>query len=136
MPQLRWNETDFLDFFSVVPTIDEHTTSCSYEVQRDGLRLLLTLWHWESVIQASLFREKSETALITFAAYVRGEARFVNDKRGRYLDFEDSLVAPSRFWYMEAGDPFDRTRFSIAVNIRLAIDPDIRIDFTNYESRT
>ncbi len=136
MPQLRWNDTDFLDFFAVEPTVEEHAVSHSYELERDGLRLLFTLWQLESVIQASLFRENAETALFSFAAYVRGEARFINDRRGRYIDFEDCIVAPNRFWCIQSGDPFDQQRFPISVTIQLAVDPDIRIGFVDYESRT
>jgi hypothetical protein len=136
MPQLRWNDTDFLDFFAVEPTIEDYAVSHNYELERDGLRLLFTVWQLESVIQASLFRGKAETALFTFAAYVRGEARFINDRMGRYIDFEDCIIAPNRFWYIQAGNPFDQQQFPISVTIRLAIDPDIRIGFVNYESRT
>jgi hypothetical protein len=136
MPQLQWNDTEFLEFFAVEPTIEEYGVSHDYELDRDGLRLLFTVWQLESVIQASLFRDNTEAALFTFAAYVRGEARFINDQRGRYVDFEDCIVAPNRFWYIEAGNPFDQQRFPMSVTIRLAVDPDIRISFVNYESRT
>ena len=136
MPQLAWNELDFLDFFALEPIVEDYAMSHSYELEREGLRLLFTLWQLESVIQASLFRGKNEDALFTFAAYVRGEARFINDERGKYVDFEDCIVAPSRFWYHQAGDPFDREHFPIAVTVRLTIDPDIRIAFVDYEPRT
>jgi hypothetical protein len=136
MPQLRWNDSDFLDFFAVEPTVEDYAVSYDYEIERDGLRLLFTVWQLESVIQASLFRGKTESALFTFAAYIRGEARFINDERGRYLDLEDCIIAPSRFWYIHAGNPFDQQRFPISVTIHLAIEPDIHISFVNYESRT
>lgn len=92
--QLRWNDTDFLEFFAVEPTAEDDAVSHNYELERDGLRLLFTLWQLESVIQASLFRGESETELFAFAAYVRGEVRFINDLRGRYIGFEDCIVAP------------------------------------------
>jgi hypothetical protein len=136
MPQLSWNELDFLDFFAAEPIVEDYAVSHNYEIEREGLRLLLTLWQLESVIQASLFRSKAETPLFTFAAYVRGDARFINDKRGRYIDFEDCIVATNRFWYIQAGDPFDQQRFPISVTIRLAIDPDIQIGFEENETRT
>ena len=136
MPQLQWNDVDFLDFFAVEPGVEDGAVSYNYEIQRNGLRLLFTVWQYESVIQASVFRDDGETALFTFAAYVRAEARFVNDKRGRYLEIADCIIAPSRFGYIESGDPFDRERFPIAVTVTLAIDPDIRIAFLNFEPRT
>ncbi len=135
MPQLEWNELDFLDFFAVEPTVEDYAVSHAYELERHGLRLLLTVWQLESVIQASLFRDESDDALFTFAAYVRGAARFINDKRGRYVEFEDCIIAPNRFWYIQAGDALDRERFPNSVTVTLAVDPDIRIAFVNYERR-
>ena len=40
MPQLRWNDIDFLDFFAVEPTVEDFGVSYNYELERDGLRLL------------------------------------------------------------------------------------------------
>ncbi len=136
MPQLEWNDIDFLDFFAVEPTAEDYAVSHDYVVERNGLRLLFTVWQLESVVQGSVFRIDANDALFTFAAYVRGGARFVNDQRGRYLEIADCIVAPNRFWYIDAGDPFDRERFPIAITMTVAIDPDIRIAFVNFESRT
>lgn len=136
MPQLKWNQLDFLECFSVAPIVEDYATSYNYEAERNGLRLLFTVWEMESVIQASLFRLSSEKALSTWAAYVRGEVRLIDDDRGRYLEFEDCIVAPNRFWYLEAGDVFDKSRFPFSVTITVAIDPDFHIAFVNYRSRT
>ena len=136
MPQLQWNEVDFLDFFAVEPAVEDYALSHEYELERDGLRLLFTVWEHESAIQASVFRQQQQHALFTFAAYVRGETRCINDERGRYIEFENCIIAPDRFWYNEAGDVFDRQRFPFSVTVRLAVDPDIRIALVNYEPRT
>lgn len=136
MPQLNWDEVKFLEFFAVEPTVEDYAVSYDYEIERAGLRLLFTVRQLESVIQASLFRGKAHDALFTFAAYVRGEARLSDDARGKCLDFEDCIIAPNRFWYMESGDPFDRQRFPISVTVRMAVDPDIRMAFVNFETRT
>ena len=136
MPQLDWNDIDFLDFFAVEPTVEDYAGSHNYEIERNGLRLLLTVWQYESVVQVSVFRRDADDGLFTFAAYVRSGARFINDKRGRYLEMADCIIAPNRFWYIDSGDPFDRERFPIAVTVTVAIDPDIRIAFVNFEPRT
>ena len=137
MAQLQWNDTDFLDFFAVIPTDEELAVSHTYEIQRTALRLLFTVWQFESVIQASLFRDAANAALFSFAAYVRGEARLIDDQRGRFIEFEDCIVAPNRFWRFRAGvNPFDQEYVPISVSIRLTIDPDIQVNFLDYESRT
>ena len=136
MPELEWNEIDLLDFFAVLPTAEEDGVSHSFEIDRNGLQLLLTIRQYESVIQVSVFRRDSDHALFTFTAYVRGEVRLVNDQRGRYLEIADCIVAPDCFWDIVSGDPFDRVRFPVAVTVTVAIDPDIRIAFVNFKSRT
>lgn len=135
MPSLKWNELDFLEFVSGEITV-EQGVSYGCELRRDGLRLLFTVWINESAIQASLFRNGNDNELFTFAAYVRGQVRFIDDQRGKYMEIEDAIVAPNRFWYIEAGDVFDRERFQVSVTITVSVDPDIRIAFVNYESRT
>ncbi len=136
MPQLKWNEVDFLEFFSAEPTVEEYATSFNYVIERDGLRLMCTVWPHESVIQVALSRVKSDDVLTTWAAYVRGVSRCVNDQRGRYLEFEDCIIAPDRFWYIDSGDVFNRDRFPHSVTITVAVDPDIRVAFVNFETRT
>ena len=91
---------------------------------------------YESVVQVSVFRGDADDGLFTFAAYVRSGARFINDKRGRYLEIADCIIAPRRLWYIDSGDPFDRERFPIGVTMTVAIDPDIQIAFVNCEPRT
>ena len=37
MPQLEWNELDFLDCFAVDPAVEDYAVSHSYELEREGL---------------------------------------------------------------------------------------------------
>ena len=137
MPELKWNEIDFLDFFEVEPQYDEFFTSYSYEVQRGQLRLLFTVWPIESTAQASLFHGRQEQPLFSIAAYVRGEARLIKESGLNRLDLEDCIIAPSRFWYIEAGNVFDRVRFPVSVTMSMMVNPDLSIDLTNFQqSRT
>jgi hypothetical protein len=136
MPELKWDETDFLDFFEVEPQYDEFFTSYSYEVERGPLRLLFTVWPIESTAQASLFHGKQEKPLFSIAAYVRGEARLIKEPQQRRLDLEDCIIAPSRFWYIEAGNMFDRVRFPVSVTMSMTVDPELSIDLTKFQLRT
>jgi hypothetical protein len=136
MRQLDWNEFDFLEFFEVEPIVLDEIVSHSYEAHRNGLRLLLTVWQLESVIQATLFQEGSEAGLFSFAVYVRGAAIYVDDERGQYLEITDCIVAPNRFWHVQAGDPFDRERFPFSVTVKFEVQPNIRIEFVEYRSTT
>jgi hypothetical protein len=127
MPQLNWDELDFLDYLDFSPVIDEFGTSHIYEIQQNDLRLLIIVWQFESAIQLSLIRDVTNATIFSFACYVRGKARYVHDKRGKYLELGDCVIAPDRFWYLEAGDVFDRNRFPHGLTIELEVRPDIRV---------
>ncbi len=136
MPQLAWNETEFCEFTGVEPRIEDYGVSHHFELERSGLQLQLTIWQLESVIQVSLTRLSSDPPLVEFVAYVRGEARCIDDKRGRYIALEDCVIAPSRFWHQQAGDVFDRGKFPPSLTVMIALNPDINIAIKNYLSRT
>lgn len=142
MPQFKWNELDFLDCFGVEPSVEDYGVLHSYEILREGLRLLVTVGQLESLIYVSLFRGNCDDAVFAFVLYARGAARFINDQRGRFLGIEDCIVAPSRFWcnrvgdVFGSGDVFDREHFPYSVTATIAVDPDIRIALVDYKSRT
>ncbi len=128
MPQLEWDETDFLECFEVEPEAADHDVSHTYDMNANGLRLLVTVWQYESVVQVSLYRREHEDAAITtLACFVRGNARYVNDKRGMYIELANCVIGPSRFWYQETGDLFDQESFAHGVDVHLGIKPDLRV---------
>lgn len=128
MPELQWDELDFLECLEVVPQVEEYGISYSYEVHRDSLRLLVTVWPMESAVQWTLWQASIETPLLDFALFVRGAVRHINDKRGEYLEFQDCVVAPNRFWQIEAGDVFDSGNFA-GLTAEIGVKPHIRFHF-------
>ncbi len=110
MPQLRWNDTDVLDFFAVEPTVEDYGVSHNYEIERDGMRLLFTLWQLESVIQASLFRGKSTThcSLLRPTSEVKLASSMMSGV-GTSTSKLHHCSEPIR--YIQAGNPFDQQRF-------------------------
>ncbi len=54
---LKWSEPDLTEFFGVVSKFHDDALSHSYEVSRDGLRLLVTLFEFENAVYISIFRE-------------------------------------------------------------------------------
>jgi hypothetical protein len=131
MPELQWDELDFLECLGVVPEEGEYGTSYAYKLERNGLRLELSLWPFESMAGFSLYRETDALALFTFALAVRGNIRRVNDKRGDYLEFTNCIVVADRFSYLTIGNPFDRERFAAGTTLELFINPDIRFSLVD-----
>jgi hypothetical protein len=62
---IQWNEPDFIEFFGVVPTFHEDAQSHAFEVGRDGLRLLVTLFDLEGAVYVSIFRDGLTEPLFT-----------------------------------------------------------------------
>jgi hypothetical protein len=54
---LKWDEADLTGFFGVVATFYDDAHSYSFEVSRDGLRLLVTLFELEGAVYVSIFRD-------------------------------------------------------------------------------
>ncbi len=61
----KWSESDLTEFFGVVATFHEDAHSHSFEVSRDGLRLLVTLFDLEGAVYVSIFRDGLSEPLFT-----------------------------------------------------------------------
>ena len=62
---LKWSETDLTEFFGVVAAFHDDAHSYSFEVSRDGLRLLVTLFDLEGAVYVSIFRDGLAEPLFT-----------------------------------------------------------------------
>ena len=62
---LKWSEPDLTDFFGVAASHDDTPHSHSFEVRRDGLRLLVTIFDLEHIVFVSLFLDGLSEPLFT-----------------------------------------------------------------------
>jgi hypothetical protein len=62
---LKWSETDLTEFFGVVATVNDDTLSHEFEISRDGLRLLVTIFDFEDAVYVSIFRDGLAEPLFT-----------------------------------------------------------------------
>ena len=118
MPQLKWDETDFLACLEVPPRIDEYETGHHYSVCKDGLRLELSVFQFDSDMCITVYRDGVERPVIDFKIRDCSGTRYVNDSRGEFLEF-----APSQVF----GDRFQRD-YLIPVGVRLSVKPSICIE--------
>ncbi|MGE3315348.1 MAG: hypothetical protein AB7O26_09540, partial [Planctomycetaceae bacterium] len=84
MPQLDWREYELLEFFDTLQFEAEYSVLHRFSTVRNRLQLLFTLEQWDREIDVRLCREDSDISIVNFAAFVRGEIRYHNDKRGTY----------------------------------------------------
>ena len=127
MPELQWDEVDFLECLEVVPEIEEFWTSYFYEVRRDEMVLALTVYPIESLVCLSLYQHDHENLLIELAIFVHGEVRYINDKRGEYLEFAECILAPCRSSYREEISVWDKV--APQWTLELAVKPQISIRY-------
>jgi hypothetical protein len=118
MPQLKWDEYDFVTCLEVLPRIDEYETGHHYCVSRDGLRLELSVFQFDSDICMTVYRDGVERPIIDFKIEDCSGTRYVNDLRGEYIEFAPSQVFGSRY----------QRDYLIPVGVRLSVKPSICIE--------
>ena len=62
---LKWSEPELTEFFGVVATVEDDGPAHSFEVAKDGLRLLVTLFGFEGAVYVSIFRDGLPKPLLT-----------------------------------------------------------------------
>jgi hypothetical protein len=62
---LKWSKSDLTEFFGVPASPDNTPHSHGYEVSRDGLRLLVTIFDLENAVYVSLFQDGLPEPLFT-----------------------------------------------------------------------
>ena len=126
MPELKWNECDFIECLGVLPQTDEYFCSHSFVVIKDNLKLELTLWQYESLVSISLSKENRQAAFLTLYFIVREAVKFLNEKGFSALKFCDCVFVESRFWMNSEEykiDFFDKNKVPTETNLLLSTYP-------------
>ena len=126
MPQLKWNEYDFIECLGVLPQTDEYFCSHSFVVIKDNLKLELTLWQYESLVAISLSQGNRQDAFLTLYFIVRENIKFLNEKNSSVLKFCDCIFVENRFWLSSEDnkiDYFDESKIPTKTNLLLSIYP-------------
>ena len=117
---LIWNETDFLEYLEVEPTLEDEYDYCYSYVKKctQSLRLELTIYPYSGDIYISLFHESLEWSIFDIVMRDCPGARVVNDKRGNYIEFAESNCFTNRY----DGESV------IPYGVRLFVKPQIHIE--------
>jgi hypothetical protein len=130
MPELKWNQYDFIECLGVLPEVEEYETNHFFKLEKDGLILEMTIWQYESLIAVSLIQKEAEKPFLTFFFVVRDEIKFRNDKESSYLEFIDSVIVPLRFYHLSQGDVFNKANYPTDISIELWTYPQLEIKVT------
>lgn len=116
MPKFRWDFTDFISCLEVVPEVEEYDISHTFVVEKHGMRLLLTVFQDARDVYFSLYQNGVELPVFDMKLRECQSARYINDKRGEYLEF-----APSKCFATRYDDV-------IPYGVRLYVKPSISIE--------
>src|SRR5262249_49055326 len=118
-PLMHWNLTDFLQCLEVEPTTAPHVWT--FEVRRDGIKLLLTIHDYPGNVHLSLLRDYGSMPLLDLEmAQCRGVLYAVRD------GVECLEFSPSRLYQLSSR--FD-DQYLIDYGVRVSVRPDISIRF-------
>ncbi len=87
MPQLVWDPVDVLSVLEVVPDIAEYETSHRYVVEQAGVKLQVTIWHYDSDVEILLWAGSLPAPVLRYNLLGCPGIRLVEDKRGSFLEF-------------------------------------------------
>ena len=129
MPQLQWDELDFIECLDVIPEVEDYQVSHSFKVIQERLTLALKVWQYESVVHFALYDSETGRLVTEFALFVRGSVSHEKSQRAEYLMLRDCIVAPSRFYYINVGDVFNVDRWPFGLTVSIFIKPQISVRF-------
>ena len=115
-----WDQCKFIECLEVIPEVDEeYETNHLFRVEKDGLRLVLTIYQCSGDVYFDLFREGIEEPVFRMKLLGCPGARFVSTKEGReYLEF-----APAKSF----GGRYDGES-PIPVGVRVAVNSHIQVE--------
>jgi hypothetical protein len=118
MPEFVWNQYEFIECLGVLPAVEEYETHHSFEVEKDGLRLHLSVFQYGGDVYIDLYREGVEAAVFSVRLLESEGARYVSGKGGEFLEF-----APAKSF----GTRYDGAS-AIPFGVRVAVNPHIRVE--------
>lgn len=124
MPELKWNEYDFIECLGVLSKFDEEWVEYSFEYKRDDLILEIFIKTYESLVQIYLSQESNENPFLIFSFVVRGGVRYVNEKNSAFLEFSDCIIAN----YYDS-EFFDKNKFSTYSTFEIHTFPKFQLKF-------
>lgn len=115
---LVWNQYEFVECLGVLPDVEEYETSHSFIVEKDGLRLSLTVFQYAGDVYIDLYREGVGPSVFSMRLLGCEGARYMNDKSGEYLEFAPAKSFGSRY---DGESP-------IPFGVRVKVNPHIRVE--------
>jgi hypothetical protein len=127
MPELKWDETDFLDCLEVFPAIEEGGTFYTYEVMKNDLVLTVSVSPLDSCVFLSLRQCSDAKPNINYGFVVRDGIVQERKNGDDYLEFRACFF--TRLWAWEVDATEEEFKTKPGRTIQVSIKPQIRIEF-------
>ena len=116
---LTWNQYEFIECLAVLPEVEEYETCHTFKVEKDGLKLVLTIYQYDGDVDFDLFRDGIEESVFKMRLMDCPGARYISTKQGKeYLEFATSKSFGMRY---DGESP-------IPIGVRLSVNPHISIE--------
>lgn len=79
---IKWNEYELTEFFGALPERDEDELYLSFNVERDGLRLLVTFFHYDFDVHLDIFRDGIDEPVLKTKIMSSAGAKHVSHENG------------------------------------------------------
>ena len=79
---IKWDEYELTEFFGVLPEKDEDELYLSFRVEKDGLGLHVTFFHYDFDLYLDVFREGVDEPVLKAKIMSSGGAKYVAQENG------------------------------------------------------
>jgi hypothetical protein len=137
MPQLTWDETDFIDYFEVLPRVDdEWETLHVFEIKRENLFLSLGISQFEGTVSVIVRHLDHKEPIVNFLLFVKDSATFVKEKKAKFLELRKCILLPpgtTTTPLLNWGQDFQT--FTCYMDVEISINPSIEVRLKYHRSR-
>jgi hypothetical protein len=100
----EWNKYELIEFFGLLPEEDEDQTYLSFNVEKDGLRLNVTFFHYVSAVYIDVFRYGVDEPVFSTRIENSAGMKYMKQANGweclevatphRNISFEEEWIIP------------------------------------------
>lgn len=79
---VEWNRYELIEFFTVLPEEDKDQTYLSFSVEKDGLRLNVSFFHYFSAVYIDIFRDDVDEPVFRTRIENSAEMKYMKNVSG------------------------------------------------------
>ena len=121
----KWDEHELTEFFGVLPETDEDELYLSFSIEKDGLRLLVTFFHYDFDVHLYLFRDGIDEPVLRTKIMSSAGAKYISHGNG----YECLEIRASDKYIQYYGK-----EWIVSMAVRLRVNPHISVELFRPEA--